>query len=98
MALSGEAFQLELAALAPTADRGRHGGGAGRILLGKRIPFAAGLALALPAVIGRAAVLADEGERGFGHVGVSRRSVGCVAFLRLESRLLGSDKKFAEGS
>ena len=35
--------------------------------------LAAGIAFALPAVIRRAAVLADEGESGFCHGGVSRR-------------------------
>ena len=42
------------------ADRDRHRGCAGDILFHQRVPLAAGIALALPAVIGRAAVLADE--------------------------------------
>src|SRR5581483_6499281 len=65
MALAGQHLQRELPALAPGANRDRHG--AGCVFLGERIPLAAGLALALPAVIGGAAVLADEGEGGFGH-------------------------------
>ena len=42
----------------------------GRLLgafLGKRIPLATGLALALPATKGGAAVLADEGQGAPGH-------------------------------
>src|SRR5207302_4827289 len=74
MALAGERFERELSTLAFRADRDRHRGRAGGVLLGERIPFAAGVALALPAVIGSAAVLADKGERGFGHWRVSRRS------------------------
>ncbi len=70
--LARQAFQLEYPALAPGADRDRHRGRAGRIFFRKRIPLAAGLTLALPAVIRRAAVLADKGERGFGHRGLSR--------------------------
>ena len=69
MALAGQAFQREQPALALRADRDRHRGGAGGILLDQRIPLAAGLALALPTVIRRAAVLADKGEGGFGHGG-----------------------------
>ena len=42
-------------------------GGAGGVFLGQRIPLAARLALALPLVIGGAAILADEGKRIFGH-------------------------------
>ena len=71
MALAGEALQHEFSTLALGADRDRHRGGAGDIFLNQRIPLAAGLALTLPAVIRGAAVLADEGESGFGH-GVSR--------------------------
>jgi hypothetical protein len=71
MALAGQRFQLERAPLAARAHRDRHRRGAGRILLGQRVPFAAGVALALPAIIRRAAVLADEGEGGFGHVETS---------------------------
>src|SRR5207237_1917236 len=74
MALAGESFERELSTLALAADRDRHRGRAGRVLLGERIPFAAGIALALPAIIRRAAVLADKGKGGFGHGGVSRRS------------------------
>jgi hypothetical protein len=61
-----------LTPLALGADRDRHRGRAGDVLLSQRIPLAAGIALALPAVIRRAAVLADEGEGVFGHVDVSR--------------------------
>ncbi len=70
--LAGQRFQLERPALALRADRDRHRGRAGRVLLAQRIPLAAGIALALPAVIRRAAVLADEGEGGFGHERESR--------------------------
>ena len=66
MALAGQCLQREQPALAPGADRDRHRGRAG-VFLGQRVPLAAGFALALPAVIRRAAVLADEGEGGFGH-------------------------------
>ena len=69
MALAGQGFQREQPALALAADRDRHRGRAGRVFLGQRVPLAAGFALALPAVIGRAAVLADKGEGGFGHGG-----------------------------
>ena len=69
VALAGQAFQREQPALAFGADRDRHRGRAGGVFLDQRIPLAAGLALALPAVIRRAAVLADKGERGFGHGG-----------------------------
>ena len=65
LAFAGQALQREGAALAPGADRHRHA--AGRVLFGQRVPLAAGLALALPAIIRRAAVLADKGEGGFGH-------------------------------
>jgi hypothetical protein len=68
MAFAGQCLQREQPALAPGADRDRHGGGAGGILLGQRVPLAAGLALALPAVKGGTAVLADKGEGGFGHL------------------------------
>src|SRR5262249_50553217 len=37
------------------------------ILLGDGVPFAAGVAFALPAAVGRAAVLADEGRFATGH-------------------------------
>src|ERR1700676_4075102 len=67
MALAGEALHDEFSPLALGADRDRHRGGAGDIFLNQRIPLAAGLALALPAVIRGAAVLADEGKGGFGH-------------------------------
>jgi len=69
VAFAGQGFQREQPALSSGADRDRHRGGAGGIFLGQRIPLSAGLALALPAVIGRAAVLADEGERVLGHGG-----------------------------
>ena len=62
LALAGQRLQLEQPAPALAADRDRHRGRAGRVLLGQRVPLAAGLALALPAVEGRAAVLADKGE------------------------------------
>ncbi len=39
----------------------------GRVLLGDGVPFTAGIALALPAAIGRAAVLADEAQFASGH-------------------------------
>src|SRR5947207_6866822 len=72
VALAGQAFQREQPALALAPNRNRHRRGAGYVFLDQRIPLAAGLALALPAVIRRTAVLADKGERGFGHEGVSR--------------------------
>src|SRR5262249_10606047 len=71
LALAGQRLQRELPALAFAADRDWHRCGA--VFFGERIPFAAGLAFALPAVIGRAAVLADEGDGGFGHAGLSSR-------------------------
>src|SRR5207248_9566751 len=69
VALAGQRFQREQPALALAANRNRHRRGAGYVFLDQRIPLAAGLALALPAVIRRAAVLADKGKRGFGHGG-----------------------------
>ena len=44
--------------------------GPGRDLLDDRVPFAAGIAAALPAVRDRAAVLADEDGAGFCHARV----------------------------
>ena len=70
LAFAGQALQRKLPALALGADRDRHRGGAGDILLDQRVPFAAGIALALPAIIRRAAVLADEGKCVFGHGGL----------------------------
>ena len=57
--LPRQRLQRKQPPLALAADRDRHRGRA-RILLGKGIPLAAGFALALPAIIGRAAVLTDE--------------------------------------
>src|SRR5690349_21653681 len=71
LALAGQRLQRELPAFTSGADRDRHG--AGRIFFRERIPLAAGLALALPAVVGRAAVLTDKGEGGFGHEGSTSR-------------------------
>ena len=51
-------------------------GGAGGVFLDQRIPLAAGLALALPAIIRRAAVLADKGERVLGHAECESQSGG----------------------
>src|SRR5262249_15154125 len=73
LALAGQRFQRELPALAFGADRDRDGGCA--FLLDQRVPLTARLALALPAVIGRAAVLADKGEGGFGHWDSSRAAL-----------------------
>src|SRR5713101_2093577 len=70
VALAGQCFQREQPALASGADRGRHRGRAG-VLFDQRVPLVAGFALALPAAIRRAAVLADEGKRGLGHWGES---------------------------
>src|SRR5258706_494590 len=60
--------QAELGARQPEPLRARHtalwGTGA---LLGNRIPLAAGVALALPAAVGGAAVLADEARFATGH-------------------------------
>ena len=72
LALAGQALQRKRPPLALGADRDRHA--AGRIFFGKRVPLAAGLALALPAIIRRAAVLADEGEGGFGHLWLRSRA------------------------
>ena len=69
MRLAGQRLELEQAALAGPAPGT---GGPLGAFLGQRIPLAAALALALPAVMGGAAVLADEGEGAFGH-GVRNR-------------------------
>ena len=50
LALAGQGFQLEQPALALASGSDRHRGRAGRVLLRQRVPLAAGLALALPAV------------------------------------------------
>jgi hypothetical protein len=60
-ARAGQRLELEQPALALGAQVGGHGPAAG-VLLGQRVPLAAALAFALPAVMGRAAVLADEGD------------------------------------
>src|SRR4029077_3673054 len=73
LALAGETFQGEQPSLPLGADRDRHRRRAGYVFLGERVPFAAGGALALPAIIGSAAVLADERERVLGHGGFVRR-------------------------
>ena len=93
LALAGQQFQCQRPALAFAADRHRHRGRASGVLLGERVPLAAGFALALPAVIGRAAVLADEGERGFGH-----ERVGSLLFLfcSIAHMRLVRDRKFAQ--
>ncbi|KTT78199.1 hypothetical protein SA6_12130 [Staphylococcus epidermidis] len=67
LGLAGQRFQRKRPSLALAADRDRHR--ARGVLLGQRVPLAAGVAFALPAIIRRAAVLADEGEGGFGHGG-----------------------------
>jgi hypothetical protein len=72
MAFAGQAFQREQPALALGADRDRHRGRAGGVFLDQRIPLAAGFAFARPAVIRRAAILADKGEGGLGHARVNR--------------------------
>ena len=64
MALAAQAFELERAALALGANGDGNGA---RIFLSERVPLAAGVAFALPAVVRRAAILADKGEGGFGH-------------------------------
>jgi len=73
-------FERKQPAFAFGADRDRHRGRAGYVFLHQRIPLAAGLALPLPAIIRRAAVLTDEGEDGFGHGGVESLAGGmrCV--------------------
>jgi hypothetical protein len=65
--LAGQALKLEHAALARAARRLRADARTG-VLLENRIPFATGLAFALPALRDRAAILADETGSGFGHV------------------------------
>ncbi len=79
LALAGEQFELEGAALALGAKADRAAGSTRRVLFRERIPLAARLALALPAAKGGAAVLADEGEGGFGHGGW--QSARCVRVL-----------------
>ena len=65
MGLAGERLEREHAALARrAAGTGAVGRGA---FLGDRVPLAAGVALALPAAVDRAAVLADEGGGVLGH-------------------------------
>ena len=64
MGLAGKRLQREQAALARLAAGA---GGTLGAFLAECIPFAAGLAFALPAVKGSAAVLADEGEMAFRH-------------------------------
>ena len=67
--LAGQPLQREYAALG--AGRARRHGPRHRVrragLLDNGVPAAAGLALALPAIIDRAAALADEGGVAFGH-------------------------------
>jgi hypothetical protein len=87
MALAGQAFQLEHPALAAGADRDRHRGRAGRVFFRQRIPLAARLALALPAIIRRAAVLADKGEGGFGHGASPVMGMRCGALVCASSRV-----------
>src|SRR4051812_9157744 len=67
MRLARERLQREHAALAGgAAGPGALGGGA---FIRDRVPLAAGFALAGPAAVNRAAVLADEGLGLFGHAG-----------------------------
>ncbi len=82
VALAGQCFQREQPALASGADRGRHR--RARLLLHQRVPLVAGFALALPAAMRGAAVLADKGKCGFGHQGVTS-SFSAVA-LRISHR------------
>jgi hypothetical protein len=66
MGLAGERLERELAPLARRAPglRGSRGRGC---FLGDGVPFAAGVALALPTAINGSAVLTDEGELATGH-------------------------------
>ncbi len=70
---AGKALEREHAAFRPA--RARRDGACQRVrgagLLDDRVPAAAGLAAAFPAVVDRAAALADEGGVGFGHGQVS---------------------------
>ena len=66
MALAAQTLQLEGAAFALAANGDWDGAG---IFFCERVLLAAGIAFALPAIIRRAAILAHEGEGGFGHAG-----------------------------
>jgi hypothetical protein len=94
MAFAGQRLQREQPALAPGADADGHRRGARGVFLSQRIPLAAGFALAGPAVISRAAVLADKGEGGFGHGEVSRFSGGVAAFHHAAVGIRGGHRKF----
>src|SRR5215208_6856169 len=85
VALAGEGFQREQPALALGADGDRHRGRAGYVLLDQRIPLAAGFALALPAIIRRTAILADEGEGVFGHEGGESLLASVAALHSMET-------------
>ena len=72
MRLAGERLEREQAALAGFAAGT---GGTLGAFLGERVPLAAGLALALPAAEGGAAVLADEAEAALGHEGIAAETM-----------------------
>src|SRR6202012_5546794 len=93
VAFAGQRFQREGAALALGADADRHGRRAGGVLLGERIPLAAGFAFTLPAIIGRAAILADKGKRVLGHELVPRsaRAFSDLDGIRIEFWLFCCD-------
>src|SRR5258705_10277262 len=88
MGLAGQRLKREAAALARgAAGAGRPAGDAAQTgqaiaFLDHGIPLAAGLALALPAGRGRAAVLADEGLIAAGHLEILGKS------LRILGRIL----------
>src|SRR5262249_62122891 len=63
MGLASERLELEWPPLAPGTARRSRGHVRGCALLGNRVPLAAGLALALPAAVDRAAVLTNERGR-----------------------------------
>src|SRR5262249_6033948 len=77
VSIAGQRLEREQAALARRAAT-RTGWPCGGILLRNRVPLAAGIATALPAAIGSAAVLADETRDGTGHVRPKRSRAGNV--------------------
>src|ERR1700686_2814470 len=82
MGLAGGGLERELAAFArrpPRHGRPRQRGA----LFGDGVPITAGVALALPAPLGGAAILADEGELAARHGGIVSESlrpalIGCA--------------------
>src|SRR5262249_8922338 len=72
--LASERFEGERPALSRRPSGTGEARLGGRVLLGDRVPFTAGIALALPAAVDSTAVLADEGEAALGHRRLSEKT------------------------